>query len=71
MTDPGQTRPIPDVDYLTRDYRGLREQLIQLLARSGSAWTERSAADVGMVVLEILAYTLDHQIGRASCRERV
>lgn len=55
-----QTRPAPDVDYLTRDYRGLREQLIELVTRSGTSWTERSAADLGMTALEILAYTLDH-----------
>lgn len=60
MTDPVQTRRLPDVDHLTRDYRGLREQLIQLVARSGSPWTERSAADVGMTILEIVAYSLDH-----------
>ncbi|WAS94835.1 hypothetical protein [Nannocystis punicea] len=60
MTRARGTRQVPDVDYLTRDYRGLREQLIALVTRSGSPWTERSAADVGMVVLEALAYSLDH-----------
>jgi hypothetical protein len=53
-------RPVPDVDHLTRDYRGIREQLIQLITRSGSRSSERSAADLGMVVLEALAYQLDH-----------
>src|SRR5690606_20141182 len=54
------TREAPDLDYLTRDYRGLREQLIALVGRSGTPWAERSPADAGMVVLEALAYQLDH-----------
>lgn len=60
MTDGTRTPTIPDVDYLTRDYRGFREQLIQLITRGGSRSSERSAADLGMVVLEALAYTFDH-----------
>lgn len=60
MNAPSHARPTPDVDHLTRDYRGLREHLIELVTRTTTAWTERSAADVGMVVLENLAYMLDH-----------
>ena len=60
MSETTKGRPVPDVDHLTRDYRGIREQLIQLISRSGSRQSERSAADLGMVVLEALAYQLDH-----------
>jgi hypothetical protein len=49
----------PDVDYLTRDYEGFRRLLISLVDRTGSRWTERAAADIGVMMLEILAYKLD------------
>jgi hypothetical protein len=54
------TRLAPDVDYLTRDYEGYRQLLIAHLDRSGTPWRERSAADAGVVVVEILANQLDH-----------
>ncbi len=60
MSEATRNRQVPDVDHLTRDYRGIREQLIQLITRSGSLSAERSAADLGMAVLEALAYQLDH-----------
>ena len=42
MTTSSQSRPVPDIDHLTRDYRGLREQLIQLVTRSGWWWLYRN-----------------------------
>jgi hypothetical protein len=53
-------RSAPDVDYLTRDYEGYRQLLVAHLDRSGTPWRERSAADAGMVLVEILANQLDH-----------
>lgn len=50
----------PDIDYLTRDYRGLRDFMLALRGKLDTAWTESSAADVGVTVLEALAYRLDH-----------
>lgn len=50
----------PDVDYLTRDYEGYRQLLISLLDRSGTPWSERAAADIGVTLVEILANQLDH-----------
>jgi hypothetical protein len=54
------TKSAPDVDYLTRDYESYRQLLIAHLDRSGTPWRERSAADAGMVLVEILANQLDH-----------
>jgi hypothetical protein len=54
------TRRAPDVDYVTRDYEGFRHLLVSLVDRSASRWTERAAADIGVMVLEILADQLDH-----------
>lgn len=56
MSEP---RHPPDVDYLTRDYEGFRKLLVALIDRSGTAWTERSAADAGMMLVELLAHQLD------------
>jgi len=50
----------PDIDYLTRDYRGLRDFMLALRGKNDSPWSEASAADIGVAVLEALAYRLDH-----------
>jgi hypothetical protein len=49
----------PDVDYLTRDYEGFRQLLLSLIERADTRWTERSAADLGVTLVEILAQQLD------------
>jgi hypothetical protein len=54
------SRHAPDVDYLTRDYEGFRKLLVSLLDRSPTPWTEFAAADLGVMVVEILANQLDH-----------
>ncbi|MCG8420090.1 MAG: hypothetical protein MJE77_19345 [Proteobacteria bacterium] len=60
MSEVQRPKAAPDVDYLTRDYEGFRQLLIAHLDRSASPWRERSAADAGMVLVEILANQLDH-----------
>lgn len=55
-----QSRVAPDVDYLTRDYEGFQKLLVSLLDRSSTEWTERAAADLGVMLVEILANQLDH-----------
>ncbi|KYG03834.1 hypothetical protein BE21_49870 [Sorangium cellulosum] len=52
-------RRAPDVDYLTRDYEGFRQLLVSLVDRAGTRWTERATADLGVMVLEMLAHQLD------------
>ncbi len=47
------------LDYATRDYDGFRQLMISVIDRQGTAWTERAAADVGVMVVELLAYELD------------
>src|SRR5262249_7204851 len=51
------TKPIP-IDYATRDYEGFRHLFVAIVQRHDTKWTERSAADVGIMVLELLAYEL-------------
>ena len=59
---PQEPEPPPagiDVDYLAKDYASFRQALIDLIPRLSPQWTERLAADFGMTVLELLAYSAD------------
>jgi hypothetical protein len=53
------TEPL-HLDYATRDYDGFRQLLVSVIDRHDTAWTERAAADLGIMVVELLAYELDH-----------
>ncbi len=50
----------PEIDYLARDYTGLRRLMLDRLNLLAPGWTERSAADLGMALVELLAYAADH-----------
>jgi hypothetical protein len=50
----------PAIDYLARDYGALRQLLFDRLSVTLPAWTERRAADVGVALVEVLAYVGDH-----------
>ncbi|MDX2562920.1 hypothetical protein PV371_25145 [Streptomyces sp. TX20-6-3] len=58
------TPPPPDVaspvqDYLARDYEALRTRLLDRMAVLLPEWTDRSAADVGVTLVELFAYIGD------------
>jgi len=54
-------RPVaPEIDYLARDYESFRRQMLDRLALTVPGWTERSAADIGMTLVELLAYGADN-----------
>ncbi len=50
----------PDIDYLAKDYPGLRRLMLDRLSLLVPGWTERSAADVGVMLVELLAYAADN-----------
>ena len=50
---------IPQVDYTSRDYAGLRADLIDLIPYYSDKWTNRDPADFGMTILETFAYMGD------------
>jgi hypothetical protein len=52
--------PAPDINYLARDYDSFRQVMLDRLAALAPAWTERHAADLGLVLVEALAYAADH-----------
>ncbi|MBC9728854.1 putative baseplate assembly protein [Streptomyces sp. TRM68367] len=49
----------PVVDYTARDYDTIRKLLLDRLALTTPDWVERNPADLGMTLVELLAYTGD------------
>jgi len=50
----------PRLDYLAKDYASFRQMLVDLLPTLNPDWVERNPSDLGMALLELLAYTGDH-----------
>ena len=49
----------PDIDYLAKDYASFRRLMLDRLAAIIPAWQERSPADMGVALVELLAYVGD------------
>jgi hypothetical protein len=49
----------PDIDYMAKDYASFRRALLDLIPTWKPSWTERHEADIGMALVELLAYTGD------------
>lgn len=47
------------IDYLTKDYVGFRQALLDFIPTRMPAWTERSEADIGIMLLELFSATAD------------
>jgi hypothetical protein len=52
---PPDDTPLPPIDYLAKDYESFRQALSDFSALRYPEWQERSEADFGMVMLEVLA----------------
>jgi hypothetical protein len=50
----------PDINYLAKDYQGFRRLMLDRLSLRVPGWTERSAADLGVMLVELLAYAADN-----------
>jgi Baseplate J-like protein len=50
----------PQIDYLARDYASLRQLILDHLALQIPDWTERHSADLGITLVELLAYAADY-----------
>ena len=50
---------IPQVDYTSRDYASIREDLIDLIPEYAPLWTNRDPSDFGMTILETFSYMGD------------
>ncbi|MEO7052010.1 MAG: putative baseplate assembly protein [Rhodanobacter sp.] len=52
--------PPPEINYLARDYQSFRQLLLDRIALSMPAWQERHVPDLGIALVEVLAYTADY-----------
>ena len=50
----------PEIDYLAKDYPGFRRLLLDRLSLLVPDWRERSPADIGVTLVELLAYAADN-----------
>ncbi|MCA8978320.1 MAG: putative baseplate assembly protein [Planctomycetes bacterium] len=57
---PPRTASAPVIDYLAKDYASFRRLMLDRLAVTMPAWRDRSAADLGVVLTELMAYVGDH-----------
>jgi hypothetical protein len=53
------TVPAPRIDYLAKDYAGFRRLMLDRLSLLVPGWQERSAADLGVTLVELLAFAAD------------
>lgn len=60
VEQPVQRALEPMIDYLSRDYEGLRRLLLDRLSVVIPSWMDRNAADVGVMLVELFAYLGDH-----------
>jgi hypothetical protein len=51
--------PMPDIDYLAKDYSSFRRLLLDRMAQLVPQWQQSSTADTGIAVAELLAYAAD------------
>lgn len=58
LPDPDPTPPI--IDYLAKDYASFRRLMLDRLAVTIPEWQERSPADIGIVLVELMAYAADY-----------
>ena len=52
--------PEPALDYLAKDYQSFRRLMVDLIALRNPGWQERLPADLGMTLVELLAYAGDY-----------
>ena len=49
----------PIIDYLAKDYASFKQLMLDRLSQTFPQWTERSEADIGITIVELLAYAAD------------
>src|ERR1043165_2114214 len=54
--------PFPSIDlnYLAKDYASFRQAILDRMALTMPEWQERHVPDIGIAVVEVLAYVADH-----------
>jgi hypothetical protein len=57
---PAEPATAPEIDYLAKDYASFRRLMLDRLAVLSPDWQERSPADFGIALIELLAYVGDY-----------
>ena len=57
---PPEIREEPAIDYMAKDYASFRRLMLDRMAATMPTWKERNPADLGVVLIELLAYVGDH-----------
>ena len=57
---PPEPREEPEINYLAKDYASFRQLMLDRLALVMPDWRERHVPDLGIAVVEVLAYVGDH-----------
>ena len=56
---PPERAEAPSIDYLAKDYQSFRSLMLDRLSLLAPDWTERTPADLGIALVELLAYVAD------------
>jgi hypothetical protein len=57
---PQEVRVEPDINYLAKDYQSFRQLILDRLALLVPDWQETHVPDIGVALVEVLAYVGDH-----------
>ena len=57
---PTEPAELPQLDYLAKDYASFRRLMLDRMSVLLPEWRNRNAADLGMTLVELLAYVGDH-----------
>jgi hypothetical protein len=57
---PPEPRPQPEINYLAKDYASFRKLILDRMALLLPDWRERNPADLGITLVELLAYAGDY-----------
>jgi len=57
---PPEPEPAPQLDYLAKDYASFRRLMLDRMVALAPGWRERHAADLGVTLVEVLAYAADY-----------
>lgn len=52
--------PWPEINYLARDYQSFRQLFLDRMALNVPAWQERHVPDIGIAMIEVMAYVADY-----------
>jgi hypothetical protein len=52
-------KTVRPIDFVTKDYEGFRQLMVDLIPQYTKEWTDTSESDFGIVLIELLANGLD------------